>query len=186
MINQGRCFLTMTNVGRKTSTISTSSNRRLASAGKPKRREGTIVVYHNPECGTSRNVVDFIQKAGYQPTIIEYVKEGWTKNQLLSLFAAADLTPRTALRETKSPAKELGLLDAAVSDDIILAKMLEFPVLVNRPIVCTRMGIKLCRPSEKVLDLLERMPPGPVFKEDGEMIIDERGERILEHPPIDY
>lgn len=151
-----------------------------------KRKDGTIVMYHNPACGTSRNVLEFIQKAGYEPIVVEYVQEGWTKNQLLSLFAAADLTPRTALRATKSPAKELGLLDPAVSEETIFAKMLEFPVLVNRPIVCTRMGVKLCRPSEKVLDLLERMPPGPVFKEDGEMIIDERGERILEHPPIDH
>ena len=153
---------------------------------QPERGEGTIVIYHNPECGTSRNVLDFIKRAGYEPTVIEYLNDGWTKNQLLSLFAAADLTPRTALRDTESPANELGLLDPNVSEETIFAKMLEFPVLVNRPIVCTRMGVKLCRPSEKVFDLLERMPPGPVFKEDGEMIIDEQGQKVLEHPPIDH
>lgn len=130
-----------------------------------------IVIYHNPECGTSRNVLNIIQSAGYEPTVIEYINEGWTRPQLLGLFAAAGLTPKTALRETKSPAKELGLLEPTVSDDEILAKMLEHPVLVNRPIVCSTKGVKLCRPSEAVLELLDRMPPGPLYKEDGERIL---------------
>ena len=101
-----------------------------------------------------------------------------TRSQLLALFAAADLTPKTALRTTKSPAAELGLLADGVTDAQILEKMLEHPVLVNRPIVCTRKGVALCRPSEKVLDLMERMPPGPVYKEDGELIIDKDGQRV--------
>ena len=130
-----------------------------------------IKIYHNPECGTSRNVLNIIQSAGYEPTVIEYINEGWTRPQLVSLFEAAGLTPRTALRETKSPAKELGLLEPTVGDDEILDKMLEYPVLVNRPIVCSDRGIKLCRPSEIVLDLLDRMPPGPLYKEDGERIV---------------
>ncbi|MGR0278039.1 arsenate reductase (glutaredoxin) [Marinomonas dokdonensis] len=137
-----------------------------------------VVIHHNPECGTSRNVLEIIRAAGYQPEVIEYLQEGWTKAQLLALFAAADLTPRSALRTTKSPAKELGLLDESVSDERLLAAMLEHPVLVNRPIVCTPKGVKLCRPSEAVLDLLDQWPAGPFAKEDGELIIDAQGERV--------
>ncbi|GAA06175.1 arsenate reductase (glutaredoxin) [Photobacterium leiognathi] len=138
-----------------------------------------VVIHHNPECGTSRNVLQIIQDAGYEPVVIEYIQEGWTKPQLQALFAAANLTPRTALRTSKSPAKELGLLDESVSDDVILEAMLEHPVLVNRPIVCTAKGVKLCRPSEAVLDVLENWPKGPLIKEDGEVIIDENGNRLL-------
>jgi arsenate reductase len=137
-----------------------------------------IVIHHNPDCGTSRNVLAIIEASGDVPVVIEYLKEGWSRPQLLALFAAAGLTPRTALRETKSPAKELGLLEPGVGDEAILAAMLEHPVLVNRPIVCSRKGVCLCRPSELVLDLLDKMPPGPLYKEDGEMIIDEKGLRI--------
>lgn len=137
-----------------------------------------IVIHHNPECGTSRNVLQIIKDAGYEPVVIEYINEGWTKPQLLALFAAADLTPRQALRTTKSPAKELGLLDESVSDAALLEAMLAHPVLVNRPIVCTPKGVKLCRPSEAVLDLLDHWPPGPLSKEDGELIIDENGNRV--------
>ncbi|MDW6003579.1 arsenate reductase (glutaredoxin) [Vibrio mangrovi] len=138
-----------------------------------------IVIHHNPECGTSRNVLKIIQDAGYSPVVIDYLNEGWSKPQLLALFAAAGLTPRTALRTTKSPAKELGLLDDHVTDDVILEAMLQHPVLVNRPIVCTHRGVKLCRPSEVVLDLLDQWPPGPLAKEDGELIIDEQGRRLV-------
>ena len=130
-----------------------------------------IVIYHNPECSTSRNVLNIIQSAGYKPTVIEYVREGWTCSHLLGLFAAAGLTPKTALRETKSPAKELGLLEPGVTDNEILTQMLAYPVLVNRPIVCSAKGVKLCRPSETVLELLDRMPAGPLYKEDGERIL---------------
>ena len=137
-----------------------------------------IVIHHNPDCGTSRNVLRTIEAAGYEPVVIEYLKEGWTRPQLLALFAAADLTPRTALRETKSPAKELGLLEDDVSDEEILTAMLEHPVLVNRPIVCSAKGVKLCRPSEAVLDLLETWPEGPFHKEDGELLINEKDERV--------
>jgi arsenate reductase (glutaredoxin) len=129
-----------------------------------------IVIHHNPDCGTSRNVVALVEACGYAPTIIEYLKEGWTKPQLLGLFAAAGLTPRKALRETKSPAKDLGLLEAGVADDIILSAMLQHPVLVNRPIVCTPRGVRLCRPSEAVLHLLDRLPKEPFLKEDGTVL----------------
>lgn len=137
-----------------------------------------IVIHHNPDCGTSRNVLRFIRDAGEEPVVIEYLKTGWTRPQLQALFAAADLTPRTALRTSKSPAEELGLLDPAVSDDALLDAMLEHPVLVNRPIVCSPKGVRLCRPSEAVLDLLDTLPPGPLCKDDGEMIIDEHGARV--------
>ncbi|MGL4240940.1 MAG: arsenate reductase (glutaredoxin) [Beijerinckiaceae bacterium] len=137
-----------------------------------------IVIHHNPDCGTSRNVLAIIDAAGYRPTVIEYLKTGWTRPQLLGLFAAAGLTPRAALRTTKSPAEELGLLDPAVSDNDLLEAMLQHPVLVNRPIVCTSKGVRLCRPSEAVLDLLDRLPPGPFAKEDGSPLIDAAGRRV--------
>jgi len=137
-----------------------------------------IVIHHNPACGTSRNVLRTIEAAGYEPVVIDYLSVGWTEPQLLALFAAADLTPRTALRETKSPAKELGLLEPGVSDEAILAAMLEHPVLVNRPIVCSAKGVELCRPSEKVFELLEKWPPGPFAKEDGELLLDADGKLV--------
>jgi arsenate reductase len=137
-----------------------------------------VVIHHNPECGTSRNVVEIVRAAGYAPAIVEYLKTGWTRDQLLALFAAAALTPREMLRETKSPAKELGLLEPGVSDEAILAAMLAHPVLVNRPIVATPKGVRLCRPSETVLDLLDRLPPGPLYKEDGALVIDAAGRRV--------
>ncbi|AYM85507.1 MULTISPECIES: arsenate reductase (glutaredoxin) [Pseudoalteromonas] len=136
-----------------------------------------VVIHHNPDCGTSRNVLQIIKAAGYNPTVIEYLKEGWTKPQLLALFAAANLTPKTALRVSKSPAEELGLLNENVTDEAILEAMLEHPILVNRPIVCTEKGVKLCRPSEQVLTLLAQWPKGELYKEDGEMILNAQGEQ---------
>jgi len=136
-----------------------------------------VVIHHNPDCGTSRNVLQIIKAAGYNPTVIEYLKEGWTKPQLLALFAAANLTPKTALRVSKSPAEELGLLNENVTDEAILEAMLEHPILVNRPIVCTEKGVKLCRPSEQVLTLLAQWPEGELYKEDGEMILNGQGEQ---------
>lgn len=138
----------------------------------------SIVIHHNPDCGTSRNVLAIIEASGETPVVIEYLQTGWTKPQLLGLFAAAGLTPRQALRETKSPAAELGLLEDGVSDETLLDAMIAHPVLVNRPIVCSPKGVRLCRPSELVLDLLDRLPPGPLAKEDGELIIDAAGRRV--------
>ena len=138
----------------------------------------SIVIHHNPDCGTLRNVLAIIEASGEIPVVIEYLKTGWTRPQLLALFAAADLTPRTALRTTKSPAEELGLLDSSATDEALLDAMLEHPVLVNRPIVCSPRGVRLCRPSEAVLDLLEKLPPGPLEKEDGTPLIDAEGNRF--------
>ena len=137
-----------------------------------------MVIHHNPDCGTSRNVLAIVEAAGYKPTVIDYLKTGWTRPQLEGLFAAAGLTPREALRTSKSPAAELGLLDPAVADEALLDAMVEHPILVNRPIVCTAKGVKLCRPSETVLDLLDRLPPGPMAKEDGQLLIDAEGKRV--------
>lgn len=137
-----------------------------------------IVIHHNPDCGASRSVLAIIESAGYQPIVIDYLRTGWTRPQLLGLFAAAGLTPRTALRETKSPAKELSLLDPTVSDETLLDAMVAHPILVNRPIVSCRSRVRLCRPSEAVLDLLERWPSGPFYKEDGTLLIDEKGKRV--------
>jgi len=131
----------------------------------------TVVIHHNPACGTSRNVLEIIRNFVGEPTIVEYLDTGWTKPQLQALFAAADLTPKTALRVSKSPAEELGLTDPSVSDEVILDAMLEHPVLVNRPIVCTPKGVALCRPSEIVFPLLDVQSGESYTKEDGEVVI---------------
>lgn len=128
-----------------------------------------VTIYHNPDCGTSRNALAMVEAAGYAPAVIDYRAVGWTAPQLRALFAAMGKTPREALREKGSPAAELGLLDDAVADDTIIAAMIAHPILVNRPIVVTPRGTQLCRPSERVLDLLERQPDNFV-KEDGEVV----------------
>ena len=119
-----------------------------------------------------------VRAAGYEPQVVEYLQAGWTRGQLLALFAAAGITPRQALRESKSPAAELGLLEPGINDEALLTQMVAHPVLVNRPLVATPRGVRLCRPSERVLDLIERMPPGPVSKEDGTPVVDAQGRRL--------
>lgn len=131
----------------------------------------SIVIHHNPKCGTSRNVLEIIRAFAEEPVVIKYLETGWTRAQLQGLFAAAGLTPRAALRTSKSPAEELGLTDPSVSDDQLLNAMLEHPVLVNRPIVCTPKGVALCRPSEAVFGLLDVPSGAKHTKEDGEVII---------------
>lgn len=128
-----------------------------------------ITIYHNPDCGTSRNALAMIEAAGYAPTIVEYGQVGWTRALLGELVAAMGATPRELLREKGTPAAELGLSDLALSDEAILQAMVEHPILVNRPIVVTPKGAALCRPSEVVLDLLDRKPESFV-KEDGEVV----------------
>ncbi len=128
-----------------------------------------VTIFHNPACGTSRNVLAMVEAAGYRPQVVEYLQAGWTPEQLGALFAEAGITPREALREKEAVAAERGLLDPAVSDAAILAAMAEHPVLVNRPIVRTPKGAAMCRPSERVFDLLERTPERFV-KEDGEVV----------------
>ena len=138
----------------------------------------SAVIYHNPGCGTSRNVLELLRAAGYAPVVVEYLQTGWTRAQLLGLFAAAGVSARQALRVSKSPAEAMGLTDPAVTDAALIAAMVAHPVLVNRPFVCTARGVRLCRPSELVLDLLDRLPPGPFAKEDGQVIVDAQGKRV--------
>jgi len=113
-----------------------------------------VTVFHNPACGTSRNVLAMIEAAGYRSEVVDYLKRGWTADQLRGLFAEAGITAREALREKGSPAAELGLLAPDVADAVLVAAMVEHPLLVNRPIVRTPKGAALCRPPERVLDLL--------------------------------
>jgi arsenate reductase len=128
-----------------------------------------VTIYHNPNCGTSRNVVALVQAAGYAPKVIEYLKAGWTRDQLTGLLTKAGLTARDLLREKGTPAAELGLLGPGVGEDAILDAMVAHPILVNRPVVETRHCVRLCRPSEAVLPLLERAP-ATFAKEDGEVV----------------
>lgn len=135
-----------------------------------------VVIHHNPSCGTSRNTLAIIRASGIEPEVVDYMKTGWTRPQLLALFAAAGMTPRDALRTGKSPAEELGLLNPSVSDETLIEQMLAHPVLVNRPIVCTPKGVRLCRPCERVLDLLDSAPGDDFLKENGKPLdLDAKG-----------
>lgn len=132
-----------------------------------------ITIYHNPDCGTSRNVLAMIRAAGYEPEVIEYLEAGWTLPQLHDLLAAMDLRPRDLIREKGTPAAELGLLDPDVTEAAILSAIVAHPILVNRPIVVTPIGARLCRPSEMVLQLLDNKPTS-FTKEDGEVVMAEQ------------
>lgn len=142
----------------------------------------TVTIYHNPACGTSRNVLSLIRHAGVEPQVIEYLKTPPDRATLESLLARMNLKPRQLLREKGTPYAELGLGDARLSDAELLDAMLAHPILINRPIVVTPRGVKLCRPSEAVLDILPLPHRGPFAKEDGERIIDEGGTRISPKP----
>jgi len=128
-----------------------------------------VTIYHNPDCGTSRNTLAMIEAAGYAPRVIDYRRAGWTRALLGELLAAMGATPRAILRDKGTPAADLGLLADGVDNETILAAMIAHPILVNRPIVVTPKGTKLCRPSEQVFALLERAPDRFV-KEDGEIV----------------
>lgn len=153
-----------------TQLASSASQHAVAPGKNGKRDRMNIVIYHNPDCGTSRNTLEMIRASGIAPSIILYLESGWTKAQLLGLFAAAELTPRTALRTSKSPAEELGLTKPDIDDETILDAMVKHPILVNRPIVCSPLGVKLCRPSEKVFALLGEDSAYAFTKEDGEIV----------------
>ena len=128
-----------------------------------------VTIYHNPACGTSRNTLAMIRAAGYEPTVVEYLKAGWTRPLLDDLLAKTGAKPRDLLREKGTPAAELGLLAEGASDEAMLSAMVEYPILVNRPIVVTPKGSALCRPSERVFDLLAHCPSS-FTKEDGEVV----------------
>lgn len=135
------------------------------------------VIYHNPECGTSRNTLALIRHAGIEPRIIEYLRDPPTRERLIALIRAAGLSVRGALRQKGTPYMQLGLDDQSLSEDQVLDAMLVHPILINRPFVETAMGVRLCRPSELVLDILPPAPR-PFSKEDGEVVIDEFGRRV--------
>lgn len=128
-----------------------------------------ITIFHNPACGTSRNVVAMAKAAGYEPQVVEYLKAGWTKAQLRELAKTAGVPLREFLRDRGTPAQELGLLEPTATDEAILEAMVAHPILVNRPIMVTPKGTALCRPSEKALDLLDNQPDG-FAKEDGQKV----------------
>jgi arsenate reductase len=137
-----------------------------------------IIIYHNPECGTSRNTLAMIQNAGIEPHIIEYLKTPPNRSRLVSLISRMEITPRALLREKGTPYHDLGLDDPSLSDDRLIDAMIEHPILINRPIVVSPLGVKLCRPSEEVLDLLPSAQRGAFAKEDGERVVGADGKRI--------
>lgn len=137
------------------------------------------IIYHNPECGTSRNTLALIRNAGIEPHVVEYLKTPPTRAMVKSLIARMGIATRALLREKGTPFHELGLGDPSLSDDQLLDAMLANPILINRPIVVTPLGVRLCRPSEGVLDILPAgSQRGEFTKEDGEPVIDERGRRV--------
>jgi arsenate reductase len=137
-----------------------------------------IIIYHNPECGTSRNALGMIRNAGVEPHVVEYLKTPPSRALLSQLIARAGLSPRELLREKGAPFHELGLGNPGLTDDEIIDAMMEHPILINRPLVVSPLGVRLCRPSELVLDLIPAPQQGAFAKEDGEQVIDARGERI--------
>ncbi|QEH77477.1 arsenate reductase (glutaredoxin) [Sphingomonas sp. C8-2] len=137
-----------------------------------------IVVYHNPECGTSRNVVGLIRNAGIEPHIVEYLKSPPTRTLLVQLVERAGIRPRDLLREKGTPYAELGLDDLSLSDEALVDAMMAHPILINRPLVVSPLGVKLCRPSEAVLDILPAAQRGAFTKEGGERVVDAAGRRI--------
>lgn len=129
-----------------------------------------VTVYHNPDCGTSRNTLAMIRQSGIEPTIIEYLKQPPTRSELIELIAAMGVSVRSLLREKGTPYAELGLGDSKWTDDDLIDQMLAHPILINRPIVVTPKGVKLCRPSEAVLDVLPNPHIGKFVKEDGDVV----------------
>jgi arsenate reductase (glutaredoxin) len=138
----------------------------------------TITIFHNPACGTSRNTLAMIRNTGVEPTVIEYLKTPPTKARLQELLAAMGTGARDLLRENGTPYAELNLANPKWTDDELLDFMLAHPILINRPIVETPLGTRLCRPSELVLDLLSQAQQGAFTKEDGEAVINDKGQRV--------
>ena len=137
-----------------------------------------IVIYHNPECGTSRNTLAMIRNAGIEPHIVEYLKTPPSRALLVQLIDRAGITPRELLREKGTPYAALGLGDETLTDDALVDAMMAHPILINRPLVVSPLGVKLCRPSEAVLDLLPEPQQGAFAKEDGEQVVDAAGQRV--------
>ena len=139
----------------------------------------SVTIYHNPDCGTSRNTLAMIRNAGIEPEIIEYLSTPPERETLRDLIARAGLTVRAALRENGTPYAELGLSDMSLSDEQLLDAVMKHPILLNRPFVVTPFGVRLCRPSEVVLDILPAGQKSSFTKEDGEQVVDRQGRRLL-------
>lgn len=137
-----------------------------------------VTIYHNPDCGTSRNTLGLVLNAGIEPTIIEYLKNPPDRATLVDLISRAGLSVREAVREKSTPFVELGLDNPATTDEQLIDAMLAHPILINRPFVVTPAGVRLCRPSEVVLDILPVPQQGAFTKEDGEAVVDAQGKRI--------
>lgn len=137
-----------------------------------------IVIYHNPACGTSRNVLAMIRNSGVEPHVVEYLKTPPARALLVELTNRAGMRPRDLLREKGTPFAELGLQDASLFDDELIDAMIEHPILINRPLVVTPLGVKLCRPSESVLGILPNPQGGAFAKEDGEQVVDDAGQKL--------
>ncbi|WP_424194573.1 arsenate reductase (glutaredoxin) [Ampullimonas aquatilis] len=138
----------------------------------------TITIYHNPACGTSRNTLGLIRNSGVEPTVIEYLTTPPDRATLTSLIATMGIPVREVIRTKAAPYEELGLADPKWTDEQLIDQMLQHPILINRPIVVTELGTRLCRPSEAVLDILPQPQQGAFNKEDGEPVIDQHGQRI--------
>ncbi|MHA4837904.1 arsenate reductase (glutaredoxin) [Sphingopyxis sp. MSC1_008] len=137
-----------------------------------------IIIYHNPDCGTSRNALAMIRNAGIEPHVVEYLKTPPSRGLLEQMIARAGIAPRALLREKGTPFAELGLGDESLDDDALIDAMMLHPILINRPIVVSPLGVKLCRPSEEVLDLIPARQRGGFAKEDGEQVVDDAGNRV--------
>ncbi|NML10586.1 arsenate reductase (glutaredoxin) [Sphingobium sp. AR-3-1] len=137
-----------------------------------------ILIYHNPECGTSRNTLAMIRNTGIEPHVIEYLKTPLARPLLVQLIERAGMTARELLREKGTPYADLGLGDLSLTDDQLVDAMMAHPVLINRPLVVSPLGVKLCRPSEMVLEILPDAAMGEFTKEDGERVLDEKGKRV--------
>ena len=138
-----------------------------------------VTIYHNPKCGTSRNTLEMIRNAGIEPNVILYLETPPTRETLVKLIADMSISVRDVLRKKCDPYVELGLDDAKWSDEQLIDFMMQHPILINRPIVVTELGTKLCRPSEEVLDILPQAQQGAFTKEDGEKVVDATGKRLL-------
>lgn len=138
-----------------------------------------VTIYHNPECGTSRNTLAMIRNAGIEPTVIEYLQNPPSRAELMKMIGDAGLSVREAIREKGTPYAELGLDNPALTDDQLLDAMLKDPILINRPFVVTPLGTRLARPSEVVLEILPETHKGAFTKEDGEQVLDSEGKRIV-------
>ena len=138
----------------------------------------SVTIYHNPDCGTSRNVLAMIRNSGEEPRIVEYLKTPPSRAELVALIARMGIAVRDLLRQKGTPYQALGLDDLHLTDDALIDAMMAYPILINRPIVVTPLGVRLCRPSEVVLDILPNPQRGAFSKEDGEAVVDAEGKRL--------